>query len=448
MRIRVIYDPFLRRSLSPVVKFDSVLKTEAEEMLKLMKNRRGMGLSANQVGLDKQLIVMERPADEDLPAIPRTILSNPKIVKFSREKEELIEGCLSLPGLELPVVRHLGVTVEARTLEGKPIKIRVKGLIARIIQHEVDHLQGILFTDRVKNFRSLSDYRFAKIVFFGSDKFSLTFFEGLVEAGLTVQAVITEADKPSGRGRQVTPSLVKRSAQKYKLGVFQPTDKEEITEIIRQLKPDLIILASYGKILPSSTLEIPIYGSLNIHPSLLPKYRGSTPIQTAILRGEKETGLTVMTMVAEVDAGQIISQRRVSIEPTDTTESLREKLAALGSKLLLKELPVYLSGQAKLKAQDPSQVSSTRKLNKEMAEINWADPPEVIERQIRAFDPWPGSFTYLGNKRLLVRRARLVSGRLRFKEVQLEGKPSADWDDFVRGHRRQLTETSWFERIV
>ncbi len=451
MDVRVIYDPILRTSTEPVTVFDAALKKEADEMLKTMKSHIGIGLAANQVGLNKRLIVMgykRTGPDDELPELPFLQLCNPRVVKFSQEKDVMTEGCLSLPGLELPVERSAGVTVEAQDLTGKQQTIKAKGLFARVLQHEIDHINGVLFTDHVKNYKNLADYRFARILFIGSDDFSLVQLKALHEAGLNVMATITETDKPAGRGRELKEPAIKTYAKEIGVAVFQPEEKEDITSIIHQLKPDLVVLASYGKILPAEALEQAAYGCINVHPSLLPKYRGATPIQSVILNGEEETGVTIMEMTAKVDAGRMISQQKTEILDDETTPQLRKRLAKLGAKMLLEALPVYLSGQAKLTTQDTSEVTMTRRFSKEDGEINWENDAEAIVRQIRALKPWPGTYTFLAGKRLKVIEATLKDGKVLPVTVQIEGKTPTPWPDFVKGYSNQLTRESWSGKIT
>ncbi|HUD20971.1 MAG TPA: methionyl-tRNA formyltransferase [Candidatus Saccharimonadales bacterium] len=451
MKLRYLYDSFLRATVQEVTVFDATLKREADEMLKIMKQFNGIGLSGNQVGLDKRMIVCGyEPLDkkDDFPRIPETVLINPKIVKYSKDKIVFTEGCLSFPGLELPVERPAKIVVEAQDLNGKKITIKAGGLLSRIIQHETDHLDGIIFSDRTNAYKDIANARFARIVFLGSDDFSATIFDALLEAKLGTIAIITETAKPAGRGRELQEPVMANLAKRNNLAVFQPETKVELTEIVKQLQPDLLILASYGRILPEETLNIPAYGSLNIHPSLLPKYRGATPIQSAILGGERETGVTLMVMNPVVDEGEIVAQEKNAIASNETTTSLKEKAARTGAGLLIKNLPIYLSGQSRLEKQTSSEVSATKKLTKEMGEIDWQNSAEVIDRQIRALNPWPGTFTWLGNQRLKILEVILHGDRLELVTVQLEGKKPADWKDFVRGHEQELTKTDWYGKIT
>lgn len=451
MQLRVIYEPILRTPAASIRVFDAKLKKTAEQMRRLMKESRGIGLAANQVGLNQRLLVMEYQPKNQGPeqAVPRLELANPRLVKQSSEKETMIEACLSIPGLEFPVTRPIGVTIEAENLSGKTIKIKTKGLAARVLQHEIDHLNGVLFTDHVakRELLNLANYQPVKIVFLGSDDFSLESLKALAGNGLNLIGVVTETGKKASRGGQIKSTPVKDFALKNNLTCFQPVDSAELESIMTQLKPDLIVLASYGRIIPTSVLALPAFGSINVHPSLLPRYRGSTPIQQAILNGDQVTGVTLMAMTAQIDAGEIISQKVLKLTGRETNLELRSQLAKIGAEQLLKNLPLYLAGQAKLKVQDDNKVSLAEKLTKETGQIDWQRPLELIERQIRAYHPWPGSFTFLHNKRLKILSARLDQGQLHLLEVQLEGKQPTNWPDFVRGHLKELKETDWFGKI-
>lgn len=450
MKVRVIYDPVLRKATSPVAVFDMSLNSTAEKMMSTMRQHDGIGLAANQVGIDLSLIVMEYTPDGDedtLPAIPRTILCNPKVVRKSSEVETAIEGCLSLPGLELPVERSTAAVVEGQNLSGKPVRIKAKGLFARVLQHEIDHINGILFTDHIDDIFQVKSYQFAKIIFFGSDDFSLPILRNLVESGYQVVAVVSETGKKSGRGQQITDSPTKQYADEQGITHFSVGSSSEIVELLKQVKPALLVLASYGKILPAEALTIPDFGCINIHPSTLPEYRGATPIQSVLLDGLDKTGVTIMQMLPEVDAGSVIAQESVGIELTDTFATLKSRLAIKGGELLTKVLPSYLAGQSRIVAQDEEQATYTKKISKSDGEIDWTEPLTNIERKIRAYHPWPGSYTRLGDKRLKVNSARIRDGKLELVDVQLEGKTPTNWADFRRGYEQQLTREAWYGKI-
>lgn len=448
-RVRLIYDPILRQEVKSVTVFNDKLEKLSKEMLIVMHKNLGMGLAANQLGFSQDLLVMEyRPlkGDEPLKPIGPLALCNARVVRTSQETETATEGCLSLPGLELPVTRPSGVTVEAQDLRGRSVTIKAKGLLARILQHEIDHLDGVLFTDRANGIKNIKNYSWVSIVFFGSDQFSTVILEGIIAAGLKVLAVVTETDKRSGRGDELAAPKIKALALANEIAVIQPASTDEITATLETLQPDLVILASYGKILPAEALKIPIYGCLNVHPSLLPKLRGATPLQTAILSGASETGVTIMKMNSGVDTGEIVAQTKTALNGRETFASLRRELSTAGSGLLSKTLPLYLSGRASVHPQN-GEATQTTKLTKVMGEINWDDSAQTIDRQIRAFNPWPGTFTFVGEKRLKILTAMLDDGRLVVLTVQLEGKKPTGWTDFVRGYADELNKTAWYGKI-
>jgi methionyl-tRNA formyltransferase len=235
-----------------------------------------------------------------------------------------------------------------------------------------------------------------KIIFLGTAELSCASLEKL--AGIfSIIAVVTQPDKPKGREMKLQFSPVKILAEKLKLPVLQPAkarDEKFISEL-RQLKPDLIAVVAYGQILPQSILDLPKFGCLNVHTSLLPKYRGASPIQSAILNGETETGVTIMKMDAGLDTGEIISQARTPILPEDDLQTLHDRLAQLGAELLLETIPDYVAGKILPKPQPAEGASYAAKIKKEDGKINWNEPAEKILNRLRAFTPWPGVFTFL-----------------------------------------------------
>jgi len=249
-----------------------------------------------------------------------------------------------------------------------------------------------------------------RIVFIGTPEFALPSLQKLIEANfIDLRLVITQPDKPVGRKKVLTPPPVKLLAQKYNIPVLQPKKISNVKSQISNISPDLVVLVSYGQIIPREILDVPKYGCLNIHPSLLPKYRGASPIQTAILNGDKETGITIMLMDEKIDHGKIISNIKCQMSNVDTCESLSKKLARLGAELLIKTLPDYLSGKIKPKKQDHSKATFTKIFKKEDGHINWQKSAQEIERQIRAFYPWPGSWTIWNNKKIKIIEAEVIS---------------------------------------
>jgi len=212
-----------------------------------------------------------------------------------------------------------------------------------------------------------------------------------------VVAVVTQPDKPKGRELKLTASPVKNLAEKLRLPVLQPLkarDEKFIGEL-RALKPDLMVVVAYGQILPQTILDLPQFGCLNVHTSLLPKYRGAAPIQWAIAEGEPETGVTIMKMDAGLDTGPILSTRRTPILPTDDSQILHDRLAQLGAELLVNTIPIYVAGKILPQAQPAAGSTYAAKIKKEDGKIDWNQPAEQIWNRLRAFTPWPGAFTFL-----------------------------------------------------
>ena len=253
-----------------------------------------------------------------------------------------------------------------------------------------------------------------KIVFFGTSEFGAIILEKLVQAGMAPVLVVTTPDKPAGRKQEFTSPPVKLIAEKFKLPIFQPANlvNSAIAELTRQ-KIDMFIVAAYGKILPKGILNIPQYGALNVHPSLLPKYRGPSPIQTAILNDEDETGVTIMLMDEKMDHGPIVANSKFEIRNSKFTyPELHSKLAEIGADLLVKMIPDWIEGKIKPVPQDEGKATYTRILKKEDGKIDWNQPATEIERQVRALTPWPGTFTLFKGKTLKILKASVLPGTL------------------------------------
>jgi len=217
------------------------------------------------------------------------------------------------------------------------------------------------------------------------------------DKNFSVLAVVTQPDKPKGRDLKLTPSSVKILAEKLNLPVLQPLkarDEKFIAEL-RELKPDLIVVVAYGQILPQTILDLPHFGCLNVHTSLLPKYRGAAPIQWAIADGEPETGVTIMKMDAGLDTGAILSTRRTPILATDDSQVLHDRLAQLGAELLAEIIPNYVAGKITPQPQPAEGSTYAAKIKKEDGRIDWNLPAQKIWNRLRAFTPWPGAFTFL-----------------------------------------------------
>lgn len=303
-----------------------------------------------------------------------------------------------------------------------------------------------------------------RIVFMGTPEFSVPPLEYLLKSEYQVVAVYTQPDKPTGRGHSMEQSPVKKVVLEHGVPVFQPRklrDAEEVERLAR-LKPDLVVVSAFGQILSQSVLDIPAFGCLNIHPSLLPKYRGATPIPSAILAGDEETGVTIMLMDADMDTGPIVSQIIVGIEPDDTTELLGGKLSQASVRLLGETLPLWFERSLKVTPQDNSKATYTRPISKSDGLVNWQMSAEEIYRGVRAFYPWPGCYTLWKGKVLKILAASVVhkqeglmqgrvialphgrgapvgvetgNGVLGLLRVQLEGKRALSAGEFLLGQR-------------
>ena len=232
-----------------------------------------------------------------------------------------------------------------------------------------------------------------KIVFMGSPEFALPVLRALVKQ-YEVVGVVTQPDRSAGRGKVLTPPPVKILAEEYRLPILQPR-RLGLPDAFAQLvawEPELIVVAAFGQILKPQVLDLPHFGCINVHASLLPRWRGAAPIQAAILHGDAQTGVTIMRMDAGIDTGGILSQRAITIRPDDTALSLSARLAELGAKLLVETLPPYLEGRLQVQTQDEQSSSYAPMLKKEDGALDFNKPVHVLERQVRAYDPWPGTF--------------------------------------------------------
>lgn len=234
-----------------------------------------------------------------------------------------------------------------------------------------------------------------KLIFMGTPAFSVPVLEGLLEAGYEVAAVVTQPDRPVGRKKILTAPPVKEAALKHGLTVLQPekiSGSEEMEAVIA-LQPDLIVTAAFGQFLPERLLQAPVFGAVNVHASLLPKYRGGAPVHYSIINGEKETGVTIMEMIKKMDAGGIYAQKSIPISAQDDVGTMFDKLSLVGKELLLEALPDILSGALQPVPQDESQVSFSPNITREQEKISWQKTAEQIDCQVRGMRPWPTAFT-------------------------------------------------------
>lgn len=250
-----------------------------------------------------------------------------------------------------------------------------------------------------------------KIIYMGTPDFAVYALQSIIDAGHEVVAVFTQPDKAKGRSKALVPTPVKQKAMEYDIPVYQPERlrNEENVTLIKEYAPDAIVVAAYGQILPESILNIPEYGCINIHASLLPKYRGAAPIEWSIIDGEKETGVTTMYMAKGLDTGDMIEKVVVPIADTDTAASLHDKLAEAGSKLILTTLEALKNGTATRTVQDDSLSNYASMLTKELGAIDFTKDAASIERLVRGLNPWPCAYTSIEGKHVVFYQTSVVA---------------------------------------
>lgn len=314
-----------------------------------------------------------------------------------------------------------------------------------------------------------------RVLFMGTPEFAVPSLRALVEhaapgrlwpSGLDIIGVVTRVDKPVGRGRQVVNSPVKQFALDRGIPVLQPGSlrRPEALEQIKREAPDVIVVAAFGQILPKELLELPSHCCLNVHASLLPRYRGASPIASAILAGDTETGVSIMLMEEGLDTGPVLARRAISIAGTDTTGTLTAKLATVGADVLVATLPLWLADGIEPEPQDDALATLTRPIRKEDARLDWTRPASELARAVRAYQPWPGAFTLWNSHQVKIVTAHgalgidtsgrapgtcflavdsssnreLVcacgQGALALDVIQLEGKRAMPSADVLRGH--------------
>ncbi len=299
-----------------------------------------------------------------------------------------------------------------------------------------------------------------RIVFMGTPDFAVPTLRVLTEAH-DVVGVVTQPDRPAGRGRELHQSAVKREAVERHLPVFQPRSLRtpEALAQLAQWRPELIVVAAFGQILTEEVLDLPPYGCLNVHASLLPRWRGAAPVAAAIMAGDEVTGVTIMKMDVGLDTGPIVAQRREPIRADDTRATLMERLSFLGAELLAETLPAYVAGGLVPQHQDDEEATIAERLRKEDGRLDWSRPAVALDRKIRALTPWPGAYTFWEGRRLKIIAASPLpdwqsdekpgavvevgdgaavvtgEGALRLEEVQLAGKRAMGMGPFLQGQQ-------------
>lgn len=310
-----------------------------------------------------------------------------------------------------------------------------------------------------------------RVIFMGTPEFAVPPLQSLLDSpAFDIVGVVTQPDRPAGRGNAIQMSPVKQSALKADKPILQPEKLRQagVFEQLQAWQPDLIVVAAFGQILRQNVLDLPRFGCINVHASLLPRWRGAAPIQAVIRAGDAESGITIMKMDAGLDTGPMLKQRAVPITPTETGQSLHDKMALLGGDLLMETLPAYLHGEIQPQPQNEALQTYAPMLKKEDGLLNWSLNAAELERQIRAFDPWPGTYTTWNGKVLKVLPAveqavRVVDGNaapgtvirtrdnviavgtgaglLALWQVQLAGKPATPISAFVNGYQAFIGAT-------
>lgn len=296
-----------------------------------------------------------------------------------------------------------------------------------------------------------------RIAFMGTPDFAARMLKALQEASYSIVAVYTQPPRPKARGYTVTPSPVQSLATLYNIPVFTPASlkTEDVQAQWKDLNLDVAVVAAYGLILPQAILEAPRWGCLNVHASLLPRWRGAAPLQRAILAGDIESGVTIMKMDAGLDTGDMLLTEKVSLEESITTPHLLEKLTDVGAKALLKALPLYLEGKLLPRPQPQTDITYAEKLTKEEGRLDWTLSASVLERKVRAFTPWPGTWFKVGRDLIKVLEATVLplssssppgtvlddqftiacgTGSLRLLRIQMAGKSPLSASEFLRGY--------------
>ncbi len=299
-----------------------------------------------------------------------------------------------------------------------------------------------------------------RVLFYGSPEFAVPTLEALINSTYRPIAVVTQPDARAGRGKSLRQPPVKESAAEHGIPALQPPrlrDQAAIAQIA-SLKPELQIVAAYGQIIPAEILELPQHGTLNVHASLLPRWRGAAPISAAIAHGDAETGVTIMLVDETEDTGDILCQRATPIGATEHAGALSDRLAAMGAQLLIEAIPAWLNGSITPVAQDSSQATRARRIKKQQGRIDWSDSAEQIARHVRAYTPWPAATTVLGKASIRITEAEsgprdstdpagtidsvgetiavaTGSGTLNIKRLQRAGKRELSAEEFSRGTR-------------
>lgn len=300
-----------------------------------------------------------------------------------------------------------------------------------------------------------------RIVFMGTPDFALPCLEALIEKGHNICAVVTQPDRPKGRGHKLMPPPVKELAERLGIKVYQPekVKTKDFVDILKSINPEMIVVVAFGQILSKEILDIPKYGCINVHASLLPKYRGAAPINWSIINGEKVTGITTMFMAEGLDTGDIILKREISIDDSDNAKTLHDKLSVLGAKVLIDTVSLFENNKVVKIPQEEIEASYAKMLDKSTGRIEWSNDANSIFNQIRGVTPWPGAYTTYNGKMMKVFMAKVVNCKfesakcgeiidkdrtsftvfcgdncLKILEIQFESEKRMTVEEYLKGH--------------
>jgi methionyl-tRNA formyltransferase len=448
--LRDTNDPVLREVAKPVP--DEMFGTpELAQILKdmadtLVPEEDGVALAAPQIGIPYRIFIVrfdrllpppeeggERPADVG-------IFINPKIIKSSRRQVEMDEGCLSVRGVYGVTLRHERATVRAQDESGTVFERGGGGVLAQAYQHEIDHLDGMLFIDHAEHLYQPNRHHargHEPFIYFGTPYVARDTLEQLVASGYVPSLVVTSPDAPQGRGQKLAPCETKAWAEAHGLPVITPEKLDPHTiHHIREVKASYGIVVAYGKILPQPMLDIFPKGILNIHYSLLPKYRGASPVEAALLHNDSVTGVSIQKMVFELDAGDVLASHVVEILPNETTRELRPRLIDAGAELLVSMLPDFEGGSIVATPQDASKVSVCGRIKKEEGLLSLTDDGQKNWNKYRAYAESPGTYFFIEKNgkrvRVKIKTAEFSDGAFTPLRVVPEGKNETNYADLIR----------------
>ncbi len=428
--IVTVPDPVLREKCKPVdLKKDrKQIEQLIGSMIEAMRNHDGIGLSAPQLGKLLNIIVAEykpEEIDDFDPPFDLQILINPRIITKSKETNIYVEGCLSLPNLEIEIERPADIIIEYQDLNGKTIRKEATGLLSRVIQHEADHLEGILFTDHLPQKyinQNMEELKKIKFGFISSSNIAIPLLEKIADSSLRPDLIITESAKPAGRGLRITSNPLADFATNLDLPVLETDSKDTTLKILEKYKLDACLVFAFGQILPQQAIDAVKYGIYNVHPSLLPKLRGATPIQSALLDDLNQTGISLIKIDTKVDSGDLIAQVPLAINKNDHCRDLWDKVGKKTAEFIPNAYVRALTGQIIASKQNENEATYTKKIEDTDLNIKPSQDPQKIYRLIKASNCSKRPYVFIKGRRIIFDQAEFNGKEVILKYIQIEGK--------------------------